>query len=84
MKRTITIYLVDGRNLQRDYYEFSQAMQIPIGAPLEHPAVVAIARAICINGCQDDANSDQHNITWLGPAQIKSVSITEVVTLVKS
>lgn len=84
MKRTITIYLIDGRNLTRDYFDFSQAMGIPIGAPLDHPAVVGIARAICINGCQDDANTDQHNITWLGPAQIKSVSITEVITLVKS
>lgn len=83
MKRTITIYLIDGRNLQRDYFEFSKAMGVPIGAPLDHPAVVAIARAICINGCQDDANTDQNNVTWLGPAQIKSVSITEVVTLVK-
>lgn len=84
MKRTITIYLIDGRNLTRDYFEFSQAMGVPIGAPLDHPAVVAIARAICINGCQDDANTDANNITWLGPAQIKSVSITEVITLVKS
>lgn len=84
MKRTITIYLIDGRNLQLDYFEFSQIFNVPLGAKVDHPAVVAIARAICMNGCLDNANTDQHNITWLGPAQIKSVSITEVVTLVKN
>lgn len=84
MKRTITIYLRDGRTLQRDYHDFATGMGVPLGAAINHPAVVNIARSICLNGLLDPDNTDQHNITWLGPAQISRVSITEVQTIIKA
>lgn len=84
MKRTITILLTNGNSKTLDYFAFAPAFNIPIGAAIDHPLVVNLARSLCANGFLDTENCDDHNICWIGPAQISRVNITETITLIKS
>lgn len=84
MKRVITLYLTDGRNITLDFYTYAPAFNIPIGANLDHPAIANMTRAFCMNGLMDPDNTDEHNFAWIGPAMISRVAVTEQISLVKS
>jgi hypothetical protein len=73
-KKTLIITLIDGRVIHRDIT--LDNLQVPIGAPANHPSYAMLCQSIGVSGYTDIDSVTESSYTHIAPSQIKCVTVT--------
>lgn len=76
MKKLLKIELIDGKTIERDITNEPGVRKLPIGTPANHAAFAEDCQRIACFGFEaQDADIGPKKYKYIGPSQIKSVTI---------